>query len=86
MVIASTCTVAPYAAEHRAGILDHIAALIVELAPEVLGAETPDPDALRRGALFMVGGANSLIESWLAEPTETPAELAAVAADLWSRW
>jgi AcrR family transcriptional regulator len=72
----------PGLAEHRAGILDHIAGLIVELAPDVLGAQTPNPDGLRRGALFMVGGANSLIESWLREPTETPAELAAVAADL----
>ena len=72
----------PGLAEHRAGILDHIAELIVELAPDVLGAETPSPDALRRGALFMVGGANSLIEAWLREPDETPAELAAVAADL----
>ncbi|MCT7658330.1 TetR/AcrR family transcriptional regulator [Mycobacterium deserti] len=72
----------PGLTEHRAGILDHIAALIVELAPGVLGAETPSPDVLRRSALFMVGGANSLIETWLREPKETPAELAAIAADL----
>lgn len=72
----------PGLAEHRAGILDQIAALIVELAPEVLGDAMPNPDTLRRGALFMVGGANSLIESWLREPKETPAELATIAADL----
>ena len=72
----------PGLAEHRAGILDHVAALIVELAPDVLGAETPRPDELRRSALFIVGGANQLIETWLREPKETPAELAGIAADL----
>jgi hypothetical protein len=30
----------------------------------------------------MVGGANHLIETWLSEPKETPAELAAIAAGL----
>lgn len=72
----------PGLTEHRAGILDQIATLIVELAPEVLGAGTPNPEALRRGAVFMVGGANQLIEAWLRDPKETPAELAAVAAKL----
>ncbi|MCV7170815.1 hypothetical protein H7I41_12920 [Mycobacterium manitobense] len=72
----------PGLVEHRADILDQIASLIVELAPEVLSAETPDADALRRGALSMVGGANQLIEAWLSDPKETPAELAAIAANL----
>jgi hypothetical protein len=30
----------------------------------------------------MVGGANQIIESWLADPKETTAELAASCADL----
>jgi hypothetical protein len=30
----------------------------------------------------MVGGVNQLIETWLRDPKETPAELAAIAADL----
>jgi AcrR family transcriptional regulator len=69
-------------AEHRARILELITDLIVEHAPSVLGAQTPHPDALRRGALFMVGGVNHIIETWLRDPTETTAELAAISADL----
>lgn len=72
----------PGLSEHRAHILDMIADLIVQQAPGVLDGETPAPAQLRRGALFMVGGVNKIIESWLAEPTETTAELAAVCADL----
>ena len=37
---------------------------------------------MRRGALFMVGGVNHIIETWLRDPVETPAELAAISADL----
>jgi hypothetical protein len=48
----------------------------------VLGADTPDPTELRRGALFIVGGVNQLVDTWLANPTETPAQLAANCADL----
>jgi AcrR family transcriptional regulator len=69
-------------AKHRAGVLDMITDLIVQHAPDVLGAETPNPAALRRGALFMVGGVNRIIEAWLEDPKETPAELAAISADL----
>jgi AcrR family transcriptional regulator len=72
----------PGLAEHRAHILDLITELIIEHAPDVLGEETPSPVALRRGALFMVGGVNHLIETWLDDPVETPAELAAICADL----
>ncbi len=72
----------PGLTEHRARILDLITELIVELAPGVLGDETPGPEALRRGALFMVGGVNHLIETWLKDPAETPDQLAAIAADL----
>ncbi len=72
----------PGLAEHRAGILDLITDLIVEHAPGVLGVETPNKEALRRGAIFMVGGVNQLIETWLKDPVATPAELAAVSADL----
>ena len=69
-------------AQHRAGILGLITELIVEHAPNVLDGEIPTPKELRRGALFMVGGVNNIIETWLDDPVETPAELAAVAADL----
>ncbi|EUA35665.1 hypothetical protein I553_6312 [Mycobacterium xenopi 4042] len=37
---------------------------------------------MRRGALFMVGGVNQIIEAWLKEPRETTSELAAACADL----
>jgi AcrR family transcriptional regulator len=72
----------PGLAAHRAGILGIITELIVEHAPKVLDGETPEPNELRRGALFMVGGVNNIIETWLADPVETPAELAVIAADL----
>ncbi|MEB3030889.1 TetR/AcrR family transcriptional regulator [[Mycobacterium] nativiensis] len=72
----------PGLTEHRAHILDMIADLVVEHAPAVLGAETPVPAQLRRGALFLVGGVNQIIESWLDDPVETTAELAAISADL----
>ncbi|OMC41988.1 transcriptional regulator [Mycobacterium sp. GA-1841] len=69
-------------AEHRTHILDMITGLIVQHAPSVLHAETPNPSALRRGAQFMVGGVNQIIEAWLADPIETTQELAAECADL----
>ncbi|ORA33467.1 TetR/AcrR family transcriptional regulator [Mycobacterium aquaticum] len=69
-------------AEHRTHILDMITDLVVRLAPTVLNTETPDPVDLRRGARFMVGGVNQLIEAWLDDPQESSDELAAVCADL----
>lgn len=72
----------PGLSEHRARILDMIADLIVQFSPAVLDAETPSPRELRRDALFLVGGVNQVIESWLGDPKETAAELAAVCADL----
>ncbi|OFB43356.1 transcriptional regulator [Mycolicibacterium sp. (ex Dasyatis americana)] len=69
-------------AEHRTHILEMITDLIVQLAPDVLQATTPNSAELRRGAQFMVGGVNQIIESWLADPTETTEELAAECADL----
>lgn len=68
--------------EHRTHILEMITGLIVQLAPDVLTSATPSPPELRRGAQFMVGGVNQIIESWLENPTETPEELAAECADL----
>lgn len=69
-------------AAHRTHILDMIADLVIQHAPDVLDVETPDPAALHRGALFMVGGVNQIIENWLEDPQETPAQVAAVCADL----
>jgi hypothetical protein len=53
----------------------------VHYAPDVLAADTQNPTELR-GALFMVGGVNQIIEAWLDDPKETPAELAAICARL----
>ncbi|MEO6794505.1 MAG: TetR/AcrR family transcriptional regulator [Mycobacterium sp.] len=72
----------PGLSEHRAHILDMITDLIVAQAPAVLDGQALAPAQLRRGALFMVGGVNQIIESWLDAPTETTTELAAVCADL----
>ena len=68
--------------QHRTHILDMIVSLIVEHAPDVLESETPSAAELRRGAQFMVGGVNQIIEAWLVNPTESSAELAAESADL----
>ncbi|MBU9765343.1 TetR/AcrR family transcriptional regulator [Mycobacterium sp. TNTM28] len=69
-------------AEHRTHILEMITESIVEHAPDVLPTATPSPDELRRGARFMVGGVNQLIDAWLQDPVETPADLAAECARL----
>jgi AcrR family transcriptional regulator len=81
-IATSDLTSVPGLTEHRVHVLDIITELVIQHAPDVLGADTPDPTDLRRTALFMVGGANQIIESWLANPVEDTAELAAVCADL----
>ncbi len=68
--------------QHRTHILGMITDLIVENAPSVLQTEVPNPTALRRGAQFMVGGVNQIIEAWLEEPTESTEQLATECADL----
>jgi AcrR family transcriptional regulator len=72
----------PGLAEHRTHILDMITDLVIQHAPDVIDVEIPDPASLRRVALFTVGGVNQIIANWLQDPKETPAELAAICADL----
>lgn len=72
----------PGLSEHRTHILDLLTALVVEHAPDVLDGALPAPAELRRGALFVVGGANRVIEDWLADPREPVAEVAAATAEL----
>jgi AcrR family transcriptional regulator len=72
----------PGLAQHRTQILDMITDLVIQHAPEVLSGEAPDPADLRRGAVFMVGGVNQLIEAWLEDPQESTGAVAAVCADL----
>jgi AcrR family transcriptional regulator len=81
-IATSDVTSVPGLAAHRTHILDMITELVIQYTPDVLGAETPNPAELRRGAVFMVGGINQIIETWLDDPKETAAELAAVCADL----
>lgn len=81
-IVSGDVTGVPGLLEHRMQLLDMIVASIIEQAPSVLGARLPEPAILRRGAVFMVGGVNQIIESWLENPTETPEELAAECADL----
>jgi AcrR family transcriptional regulator len=69
-------------AQHRTHILDMITDLVIHYSPDVLDVDTPDAADLRRGALFMVGGVNQLIEAWLEDPKETTQQLAAICADL----
>jgi AcrR family transcriptional regulator len=70
-------------AQHRTHILDMITDLVIQYTPDVLAAaETPDAADLRRGAVFMVGGVNQLIEAWLEDPKVTTHELATICADL----
>ncbi|TQK31328.1 TetR/AcrR family transcriptional regulator [Arthrobacter sp. SLBN-53] len=72
----------PGLTEHRGKILDLITDEVTLRAPDVLDGEVPGPAELRRGALFIVGGVNQLIEDWLSDPQLAPAELAAVAAEM----
>jgi AcrR family transcriptional regulator len=81
-IATSDLTTVPGLTEHRTQVLDIITELVIQYAPDILGPDTPNPIVLRRTALFMVGGANQIIEAWLADPKETTAELAAVCADL----
>lgn len=85
-IVASDVTGVPGLLEHRMQLLDMIVVAIIEQAPSVLGAQLPDAAALRRGAVFMVGGVNQIIAEWLRAPsdtgTETVDELATACADL----
>ncbi|OBA80054.1 transcriptional regulator [Mycobacterium sp. 1164966.3] len=69
-------------AQHRTHILDMITDLVIQYSPDVLPDFTASPADLRRGAVFMVGGVNQIIEAWLEDPQETTHELAAICADL----
>lgn len=69
-------------AEHRTSILEMITDSVIEQAPRVLATQPPPPDQLRRGAQFMVGGVNQIIDAWLREPVESTDGLATICADL----
>lgn len=81
-IVTSDLSSVPGLSEHRTHILDLITGLVVQYAPDVLDGEPPPPAELHRGALFVVGGANRIIEDWLADPRESVAEVAAATAEL----
>jgi AcrR family transcriptional regulator len=81
-IATSDLTSVPGLTQHRTQVLDIITELIIRYAPDILGADTPNPTELRRSALFMVGGVNQIIETWLDDPNESTSELAGICADL----
>lgn len=81
-IATSDLSAVPGLNEHRARILDMITDSIIANAPGVLDGQIPEPTQLRRGALFIVGGVNQIIEAWLDNPVETTSELAAICSDL----
>ncbi len=75
-IVTSDTAGVPGLAERRHDVLAMIADLVVQHAPEVLGAH--DATQLRRAAMFITGGVNQLIEGWLdGAITLSTAELAA---------
>ncbi|MFI9509017.1 TetR/AcrR family transcriptional regulator [Nocardia sp. NPDC052566] len=81
-IVASDPAGVPELVHRRREILGRIADLVVQYAPDALGAQ-PDPDQLRRAALFITGGVNQLIEGWLDGTVElTVDELATETARL----
>ncbi|NMN98150.1 TetR/AcrR family transcriptional regulator [Antrihabitans stalactiti] len=68
--------------EGRDRMLDTIVELVLHYGPGLLGFEPADPADLRRGALFVVGGVNQLIEAWLRDPKESTTELADICVAL----
>ncbi|WP_375482956.1 hypothetical protein [uncultured Mycobacterium sp.] len=81
-ITTSDLTSVPGLTEHRTQVLDKLTELVIHYAPDVLGADTPPHAELRRGAVFIVGGVNQIIDAWLKDPQETTAELAAACADV----
>jgi AcrR family transcriptional regulator len=69
-------------AERRRQALDTVTALILEHGPGLLDFAPPSPVEMRRGAMFIVGGVNQLIDAWVQDPRESAAELADACTEL----
>ncbi|WP_147132369.1 TetR/AcrR family transcriptional regulator [Nocardia ninae] len=79
-IIASDFNAVPVLAQRRRDVLATITDLVVQNVPDALPGDY-DPVALRRAALFITGGVNQLIETWLDHLTDLTAdELAASCA------
>ncbi|WP_041451084.1 TetR/AcrR family transcriptional regulator [Hoyosella subflava] len=68
----------PGLVKRRTKTLDVITDLVLQYGAELLDFEPESAETMRRGALFVVGGVNQLIEEWLRDPKESTAELAEI--------
>jgi AcrR family transcriptional regulator len=82
-ILTSDWSTAVDLARRRSEALDMLADLVLQYAPALLDeSEPPDTAVLRRGAMFVVGGVNQLVEAWLRDPTESTSDLADVCTRL----
>lgn len=81
-ILSDVMTDAGPLAERRRQALDIVTELILEHSPGLLDVAPPNPAEMRRGASFIVGGVNQLIDAWVLDPRESTAELAAVCTEL----
>lgn len=72
-IIASDFQAVPVLAQRRREVLATITDLVVQNVPDALPGDY-DPEALRRAALFITGGVNQLIETWLDHATDLTAD------------
>ncbi|MCE5291887.1 MAG: TetR/AcrR family transcriptional regulator [Nocardiaceae bacterium] len=76
-IVDSDVTGVPGLVERRRRFLDTITELVLEHGPGLIDSLPSDPALVRRGAVFIVGGVNQVIESWLHDPDgATTAEVA----------
>lgn len=80
-ILTSDATAIVGLARQRNEAAQRVTRLIVETATTLLDP-APAPEDLERVARFVVGGVNALIEAWLREPAESPAELAEICTRL----
>lgn len=71
----------PGLAQHHAAATARVVDLVISNSARLLDP-TPPEAQLRRAAVFAVGGINALLEAWLADPVESPREMAAACARL----
>lgn len=81
-IIVSDFNTVPVLAQRRRDVLAAIADLVVANVPLALPGNY-DSESLRRAALFITGGVNQLIETWLDHPADLTADqLAASCASM----
>lgn len=65
-------------AERRRQALDLVTELLLEHGPGLLDFAPPSRAEMRSSASFIVGGVAQLVDAWVLDPQESPAEMAAV--------